>query len=264
MSTISNSTTQQAAAQRELDLYVLPDDLRYRSHRPWNTSDRLDFQCFVDATYLGTGETACDSGRIKLDFHVKFDESGAVTDAYAHDMGRNVVGHRGQPRAQRELTDLEKVLIQAIEASGFSVSGPSSLLAAEDGEPAWVCNARGVLAVARSQPDHIASVELVIPGLAPEFVNEQSYTAAMRVARIGQTLKAWHVLDESPGASTDGSASDEQAVVCVLADLRHYCDTNGLDYALLDKHAYRDYLDQLENDRQSRTSGRAAPAPSDK
>jgi hypothetical protein len=40
---------------------------------------------------------------------------------------------------------LKDVLIQAIEESGFSVSGPIDSKAAEDGEPIWVCEARRVL-----------------------------------------------------------------------------------------------------------------------
>jgi hypothetical protein len=42
------------------------------------------------------------------------------------------------------------VLVQAVEASGFSVSGPTDSRAAEHGEPAWVCNARAALALARA------------------------------------------------------------------------------------------------------------------
>ncbi len=43
------------------------------------------------------------------------------------------------------------VLIQAIESSGFSLSGPTDVRAAEHGEPAWVCNARAVIAEATAQ-----------------------------------------------------------------------------------------------------------------
>lgn len=39
-----------------------------------------------------------------------------------------------------------KALIEAVEASGFSVSGPTDVRAAEHGEPAWVCNARAAIA----------------------------------------------------------------------------------------------------------------------
>lgn len=44
------------------------------------------------------------------------------------------------------MKQLQDVLVQAIEASGFSVSGPTDIRAAEHGEPAWVCNARAALA----------------------------------------------------------------------------------------------------------------------
>ena len=42
--------------------------------------------------------------------------------------------------------DLLTTLIEAIERSGFSVSGPTDSRAAENGEPAWVCRAREVIA----------------------------------------------------------------------------------------------------------------------
>jgi hypothetical protein len=48
---------------------------------------------------------------------------------------------------------LVSVLIQAIESSGFAVSGPADVRAAENGEPAWVCTARGVLAKTANDPD---------------------------------------------------------------------------------------------------------------
>jgi hypothetical protein len=46
--------------------------------------------------------------------------------------------------------ELLSVLVQAIEASGHSVSGPTDSRAAEHGEPAWVCNARAVISKATS------------------------------------------------------------------------------------------------------------------
>ena len=42
-----------------------------------------------------------------------------------------------------------EVLIRAVEASGFSLSGPTDVRVAEHGEPAWVCEARAVIAQAR-------------------------------------------------------------------------------------------------------------------
>jgi len=51
-------------------------------------------------------------------------------------------------RAELELVkalSLQSVLVQAIEASGYCVCGPTDVRAAENGEPVWVCNARTVL-----------------------------------------------------------------------------------------------------------------------
>ena len=94
---------------------------------------------------------------------------------------------------------------------------------------------------------HTATVEVVIPANAPEFASEQSYTAKMRVARVTQSIKAWRVADEAE-AEPSGEL-DEHVVICMLADLRHYCDVHGLDFAKLDRHAYADYREQLANDR---------------
>ena len=42
--------------------------------------------------------------------------------------------------------DLLAVLVQAVESCGWSLSGPTDSRAAENGEPAWVCNARAAIA----------------------------------------------------------------------------------------------------------------------
>jgi len=54
-------------------------------------------------------------------------------------------------RLQDAAPNLAQALVQAIEASGFSVSGPTDVRAAEHGEPAWVCNARAILAESGAQ-----------------------------------------------------------------------------------------------------------------
>jgi hypothetical protein len=53
-----------------------------------------------------------------------------------------------EQRLAKAAPDLLKTLIQGIEASGFSVSGPTDVRAAEHGEPAWICNAREIIAKA--------------------------------------------------------------------------------------------------------------------
>jgi hypothetical protein len=49
-------------------------------------------------------------------------------------------------RAVNSHAQLVAALTQAVESSGFSLSGPTNPRAAEHGEPAWVCNARAVIA----------------------------------------------------------------------------------------------------------------------
>lgn len=40
----------------------------------------------------------------------------------------------------------------------------------------------------------------------------------------------------------EGSTDDPTAVVDLLADLRHFCDARGLDFAELDMSAYSHYI----------------------
>jgi hypothetical protein len=44
--------------------------------------------------------------------------------------------------------ELYSLLIEAVAASGFSLSGPTDWRVAEHGEPAWVCKARAAIAKA--------------------------------------------------------------------------------------------------------------------
>lgn len=102
---------------------------------------------------------------------------------------------------------------------------------------------------ARAALPHFSSVAVEIPGGALRFASESSYTATMRACRAEQAMKAWRVADESDEEVTRATQPDEHAVLLLLADLRHYCDTHGLDFAWLDRLALHDYLDQLANDR---------------
>lgn len=76
---------------------------------------------------------------------------------------------------QSALPEVEAVLVQAIEASGFSVSGPTDSRAAEHGEPVWVCNARGALARANA-----ARVDLKMLSEPEKLPQMQRQTAAHR------------------------------------------------------------------------------------
>jgi hypothetical protein len=58
-----------------------------------------------------------------------------------------------------KLHSLREVLVQAIEESGYNVSGPTDVREAEHGEPPWVCNAREVLA-------ETSVADVALPGAA--------------------------------------------------------------------------------------------------
>lgn len=86
------------------------------------------------------------------------------------------------------------------------------------------------------------SVDIKVPAEMPEFSEDLTYSPRMRVVRVGQSLKAWRVADqtfESDPATPDGI---EQTVLGMLADLRFLCDEHGLDFARIDRMAYGDYM----------------------
>ena len=49
--------------------------------------------------------------------------------------------------------EMLRVLVQAVDESGYRLSGPTDNRAAEDSEPKWVCNARAVISAA-GDPDY--------------------------------------------------------------------------------------------------------------
>lgn len=80
-------------------------------------------------------------------------EMAQIKDSAGYQIGAvDVAGRKPEDIANARLIaaspDLLSVLIQAVEAEGFSLSGPTNHNAAENGEPAWVCNAR--LAIAKA------------------------------------------------------------------------------------------------------------------
>lgn len=74
------------------------------------------------------------------------DSLTTFSDRKAYQLG---VAHGKAVQNHQDVQGTEKlmsVLAQAIESSGFSVSGPTDVRAAEHDEPIWVCNARSAIA----------------------------------------------------------------------------------------------------------------------
>lgn len=82
---------------------------------------------------------ACVSSHIRRDWDVK--------KANAAHIVRCVNSHDDLLAALKELGNQ---LQARVESAGHVIWGPSDVRAAENGEPAWVCNARGALAQARA------------------------------------------------------------------------------------------------------------------
>lgn len=83
------------AGQQAFNRYTWPTDLEIIGRRGWNLVTRQHLQCFVDVCHLGSRETSCEHDHLKLEFHVEFDQGGAVSEAYALDMHRKLAGYRG-------------------------------------------------------------------------------------------------------------------------------------------------------------------------
>lgn len=92
------------AARQVLDRYVWPTGLKIIGRRGWTLNTRRHLHCIVDACYLKAREASCDSGRIKVDFHVEFEESGMVANVYALDNKCEPVGRRGDVDASTSIS----------------------------------------------------------------------------------------------------------------------------------------------------------------
>ncbi|WP_233874169.1 hypothetical protein [Paraburkholderia adhaesiva] len=82
-----------------------------------------------------------------------------------------------------------------------------------------------------------AIVLVSIPELMHRFSAEQSLSPAMRMVRIGQAIKAWHVADHADEIH-DTPESAPSTLVCMLSDLRHDCEANQLDFTKLVGESY--------------------------
>lgn len=99
------------------------------------------------------------------------------------------------------------------------------------------------------------AIEIRIPAEMSEFASDSFYSPRMRVARVEQALKAWGVANETSSDVPNSPEGAEHAVLCLLADLRHYCDAKGLAFAPIDRLAYQEYLSVLVESRQSSIAG---------
>jgi hypothetical protein len=153
-----------------------------------------------------------------------------LPDVYIEDRHGNVIDESydtpAEPPPQRvagEPTEIERALMQAIEAAGFSVSGPGDVRAAEHGEPAWVCNARGALAEAQALRGREAAGQARYPedarilavarrhGIQNTLVHDRQLVAF--VEAVGDTTRAQRdALAQALGAIANGTARDAQAV----------------------------------------------------
>ena len=67
-------------------------------------------------------------------------------------------------------------------------------------------------------------------------MNKQSKKGANRIEKVFKRYA------DTFGVSDESEYYEAALIVDAIADLRHYCDANGLDYYALSVRAYRCYL----------------------
>lgn len=80
-------------------------------------------------------------------------------------------------------------LVQALEASGYSISGPTDTRAAENGEPAWVCNARAEVANAMVQQETPGVEPIALLSERMKLAIDRYLNAALLREQNGTTLR---------------------------------------------------------------------------
>jgi hypothetical protein len=88
-----------------------------------------------------------------------------------------------------------------------------------------------------SKPSRIDFVREARAGLIPasDDIADEKRSRLNSTARIIRAAK--------PQLGTAKRVSDECAITSILADLRHYCDYNGLSFCKLDRNAGAQYLE---------------------
>lgn len=87
-------------------------------------------------------ELAAESARLNAD--VAADDAARAAGNPIHHTLQSALAEIANIRADNER--MRTIMIEAVVASGFPISGPTDHRAAENGEPKWVCNARQAIA----------------------------------------------------------------------------------------------------------------------
>lgn len=118
----------------------------------WSVKDETPVP--VQAEFPSENWTVQDLGAVRADYPLWHKYCiRAENNVHLATVGGVDRFYEGQHKAIAHLMagapKLLAALIQAITESGYKVSGPSDSRAAEDGEPIWVCVARGAIANAQ-------------------------------------------------------------------------------------------------------------------
>ncbi|CAB3754396.1 hypothetical protein [Paraburkholderia humisilvae] len=116
----------------------------------------------------------------------------------------------------------------------------------------------------RTNTADTVSVDIKVPAEMSEFSEDLTFSPRMRAVRVGQSIKAWRVADQTFESDPATPDAIEQTVLCMLADLRFLCDEHGLDFARIDRMAYGEYTMVKDEARREakQTESAAANAPS--
>jgi len=172
--------------------------------------------------------------------HFGLDESFQYTEQQREEYYRLL-----EQDSSEDVKILELALSNVTELLADPCSADREHMGAEKADR-WVARGKEML-IELDNPARV-SFAISVPAHMPEFGTEQSFSPKMQVARIEQAMKAWRVADES--ASPGAGPTEQNAVVLMLADLRHYCDAHGLDFGGLDREAYTEYVDDKNRARE--------------
>lgn len=119
--------------------------------------------------------------------------------------------------------NLRNTLIQAVDGAGFSISGPTDVRAAENGEPAWVCNARAAIASVDIPANKGEIQNIMGPIEFRDFYLSAEFSVHQVKSRIEQInvgiafAKLLEILHENPAAD----------VLLFAAEITQEYDDNG-------------------------------------
>lgn len=203
-------------AQHVLGKYVLDDtfDPRNITRHPWNTDNPQDLQCLVFAHYWAGN----DLSELKLDFHVKFDATGNLVDAYALGPDGKVVGKRGADSDARESVVGGEMLETPPSQPDIDGMDDAALRQFISEHPAYVSDDDPV----GTRDDLLATAKLVVDRMSEDLTGDSDSRKPPQTVRDAINFAFWPDLHpEIAGIEADCVVGE--AVIALLKDVEAIC-----------------------------------------